>query len=100
MFCNLKYISVTKKNSMSLDIFIEKWLSLAVSMMLVGVMVSTPVIPKNYLFSCKVTVGKVDGLLTFGTLGYCLDLSNKTICSTPKIGYVFGQFLSTQPISF
>ena len=70
------------------------------SLMLVGVIVSTPVMRQNYLFSCKVTVGKVNGLLTFGTLGYCLDLSNKTICSTPKIGYVFGQFLSNQPMLY
>ncbi|KAJ3879464.1 SUR7/PalI family-domain-containing protein [Lentinula edodes] len=28
-----------------------------------------------------------DGSITFGTLGYCLELSNGTTCSSPSVGY-------------
>jgi len=43
------------------------------------------------LYFLKSSVG-ADGTIFFGTLGYCLELSD-TICSKPSFGYPLGQFL-------
>lgn len=88
---------------------ILEWLeifSLFISnILLMLVVITTPVIRSIYLFGIPVTIGKDNdpGLMTFGTLGYCVEQSlagsKNTTCSSSKVLYVFGQF-PFQPTNF
>ncbi|KAG6842434.1 hypothetical protein C0991_007564 [Blastosporella zonata] len=40
-----------------------------------------------YFLKANISIGGNNGSITFGTLGYCLELSNGTSCSSPAVGY-------------
>jgi hypothetical protein len=74
---------------------------ICVTISLLFVMLSTPIIKGIYIFSFDVPVGEVRGRITLGTFGYCLEVANKTKCTSPKLRYVVGQFPSNHwyPVS-
>jgi hypothetical protein len=49
----------------------------------------------------KIIVDNINGTLAFGSLGYCLTLSNETNTTCTGIGFLYeiGQFLSNHRIS-
>ncbi|KAG6849974.1 hypothetical protein H0H93_002976 [Arthromyces matolae] len=46
-----------------------------------------PYFQSVYFLKANISVSGHNGTITFGTLGYCLELSNGTSCSTPSVGY-------------
>lgn len=44
------------------------------------------------VYFLKATITGFDGSLTFGTLGYCLDIAGKVSCSKPSVGYEIGEY--------
>jgi hypothetical protein len=48
-----------------------------------------------FFLKASLAVEGVDGSITFGVLGFCLQLSNGTSCSKPSIGYELGKTSST-----
>ncbi|TFK26783.1 pali-domain-containing protein [Coprinopsis marcescibilis] len=46
-----------------------------------------PYFKSVYFLKASITVENVSGSITFGTLGYCLELPGNTTCSKPSIGY-------------
>ncbi|KAG6830889.1 hypothetical protein H0H92_014040 [Tricholoma furcatifolium] len=46
-----------------------------------------PYFKSVYFLKANITEGGNSGTITFGTLGYCLELSNGTTCSQPSVGY-------------
>lgn len=52
-----------------------------------------PLIKSVFFLTASISQNGVNGSITFGTLGYCLELSNGTICSQPSVGYELGQLL-------
>ena len=64
-------------------------------------LISIPVTPIFEFVHLNVTVGEVNGSLTLGTLGYCLEVSDQKIChpSPPRLAYNISQFFSNHRIS-
>lgn len=62
----------------------------AAAILLLVVTLSGPVFKSVYFLKASLTVDGVGGNITFGTLGYCLELANGTTCSKPSIGYQLG----------
>ncbi|KAG6919039.1 hypothetical protein DXG01_009749 [Tephrocybe rancida] len=62
-----------------------------------------PYFKSVYFLKANISVGGNNGSITFGTLGYCLELSNGTSCSSPRVGYELGElnqtFLEVVPCS-
>ncbi|CCL98110.1 uncharacterized protein FIBRA_00104 [Fibroporia radiculosa] len=48
---------------------------------------SVPYIKSIYFLKASLSIDNESGSLTFGTLGYCLQLPNGTTCSKPSVGY-------------
>jgi hypothetical protein len=67
--------------------------TLAATVLLAVVSFSVPYFKSVYFLKASINQGGVNGSITFGTLGYCLELSNATVCSKPSFGYKLGQFL-------
>ena len=65
--------------------------TLAAAILLAIVSFCVPYIKSVYFLKATITTGGNSGTITFGTLGYCLELSNGTLCSTPAVGYELGQ---------
>ncbi|KAJ7837427.1 hypothetical protein B0H14DRAFT_3109776 [Mycena olivaceomarginata] len=40
-----------------------------------------------YFLKADLSVSGISGSITFGTLGYCVELNNGTTCSKPSVGY-------------
>ncbi|KAH9937340.1 SUR7/PalI family-domain-containing protein [Fomitopsis serialis] len=55
--------------------------------LLAAVTFSVPYIKSIYFLKATINVGNTNGTFTFGTLGYCVQLSNGTTCSKPSVGY-------------
>jgi hypothetical protein len=49
-----------------------------------------PYFKSVYFLKADVSVSGVSGFLTFGTLGYCVEINGVTTCSKPSIGYELG----------
>jgi len=49
-----------------------------------------PWIQSVFFLKASLSFGGQSGNITFGTLGYCLELANGTTCSKPSIGYQLG----------
>lgn len=60
---------------------------------LVAVVLTTPIISDFPLASFDVTDGEVNGTVKLGAFGYCLYLLNQDIACHGGIGYSIGQFL-------
>ncbi|TFK56760.1 pali-domain-containing protein [Heliocybe sulcata] len=61
--------------------------TLTATILLAVVSFSVPWFKSVYFLKANLSVENVNGSITFGTLGYCLELSNGTTCSKPSIGY-------------
>ncbi|KAF8079010.1 SUR7/PalI family-domain-containing protein [Lyophyllum atratum] len=46
-----------------------------------------PYFKSVYFLKANISIAGNNGSITFGTLGYCLELSNGTSCSKPAVGY-------------
>ncbi|CAK5262759.1 unnamed protein product [Mycena citricolor] len=46
-----------------------------------------PYLKSVYFMKATINQGGITGAITFGTLGYCLDLNGVTTCSKPAVGY-------------
>lgn len=46
-----------------------------------------PYFKSVYFLKANISIGGKNGSITLGTLGYCLELSNGTTCSSPSVGY-------------
>src|ERR1700761_7277352 len=49
-----------------------------------------PFFKSVFFLKAGITVDDVPGTVTFGTLGYCLELAGNTTCSKPSVGYELG----------
>lgn len=58
--------------------------------LLAAVVFSVPYIKSVYFLKASISIDNVNSTFTFGTLGYCIQLSNGTTCSKPSVGYELG----------
>ncbi|KAL5519477.1 hypothetical protein ACEPAH_1160 [Sanghuangporus vaninii] len=64
--------------------------TLTATILLALVSFNVPLIKSIYFLKANLSVSGVNGTMTIGTLGYCLELStNGTTCSKPSVGYTF-----------
>lgn len=68
-------------------------ITLAATVILAVVSFSVPLLKSIYFLKASVSQSGFSGSVTFGTLGYCLQLSNGTTCSKPSVGYELGSSL-------
>ncbi|KDR85667.1 hypothetical protein GALMADRAFT_84706 [Galerina marginata CBS 339.88] len=61
--------------------------TLVATVLLAVVSFCVPYFKSIFFLKASITVNNISGNITFGTLGYCLELSNGTTCSKPSIGY-------------
>jgi len=64
-------------------------ITLAATVCLVVVCFSVPWFKTVYFLQVSLAVENMSGDVTFGTLGYCMELPGNTTCTSPKIGYQF-----------
>ena len=67
--------------------------TLVATALLAVVSFCVPYFKSVFFLKASISVSGHNGTITFGTLGYCLELSNGTTCSTPSIGYQLGKRL-------
>lgn len=70
--------------------------TLVATALLAVVSFCVPYFKSVYFLRADINIGNNHGAITFGTLGYCLELSNGTTCSSPSIGYQLGTESPTQ----
>ncbi|THG96974.1 hypothetical protein EW145_g7683, partial [Phellinidium pouzarii] len=64
--------------------------TLVATILLAIVSFNTPLLKSVFFLKATLNVNNVNGTITLGTLGYCIDLStNGTTCSKPSVGYSF-----------
>ena len=51
---------------------------------------SVPWFKSVFFLKASLSVESINGSVTFGVLGYCLELSNGTTCSKASVGYELG----------
>lgn len=61
--------------------------TLAAAVLLAIVSFSVPYFKSIFFLKASLSDQGINGSITFGTLGYCLELPNGTTCTKPKIGY-------------
>lgn len=66
--------------------------TLVATVLLAVVVFCVPYFKSIFFLKASITEGGFKGNITFGTLGYCLELTNGTTCSKPTIGYELGVF--------
>ena len=64
--------------------------TLIATIILAIVVFCVPYVKSVYFLKASITYQNVSGNITFGTLGYCVELSGNTTCSNPSIGYELG----------
>ena len=67
------------------------------TILLAIVALCVPINKSVFFLRASITEGGFNGSIVFGTLGYCLELSNGTTCSKPSVGYELGQFSPFHP---
>ena len=68
--------------------------TLTAAVLLAIVSFSVPYFKSVFFLKASLTVENVNGNLTLGTLGYCIELSNGTTCTSPSVGYEFGMYIT------
>lgn len=68
--------------------------TLTATILLAVVSFCVPYFKSIYFLKANIDQDGVSGSITFGTLGYCVELSSNTTCSEPSVGYELGEFLS------
>jgi hypothetical protein len=66
-------------------------ITLVATVLLAVVSFCVPLLKSVYFLKATISVSGINGSITFGTLGYCLELSNGTTCSRPSVGYELGE---------
>ncbi|KAH7914749.1 pali-domain-containing protein [Hygrophoropsis aurantiaca] len=61
--------------------------TLVATILLAIVSFSVPLIKSVYFLKASLAVENINGDITFGTLGYCLDIAGNTTCSKATVGY-------------
>ncbi|KAK0456167.1 SUR7/PalI family-domain-containing protein [Armillaria borealis] len=61
--------------------------TLVATILLAVVSFCVPFLKSVYFLKASISEGGYNGTITFGTLGYCLELSNGTTCSKASVGY-------------
>jgi hypothetical protein len=67
--------------------------TLVATILLAVVSFSVPWFKSVYFLKASLAVENVQGNITFGTLGYCLELSSGTTCSSATVGYELGELI-------
>lgn len=66
--------------------------TLVATILLAVVSFNVPIIKSIYFLKATITESGQTGIITLGTLGYCLDLNGAQTCSKPTVGYKIGEF--------
>ena len=74
--------------------------TLAAAGLLAVVTFSVPYFKSVFFLRASLENEGVSGSVIFGTLGYCLELSNGTTCSKPSVGYSLSEFIQTDRPAF
>ncbi|KAF5368544.1 hypothetical protein D9758_002150 [Tetrapyrgos nigripes] len=61
--------------------------TLTATILLAIVSFCVPYFKSVFFLEANINVSGVEGKITFGTLGYCIELSSGTSCSSPSVGY-------------
>jgi hypothetical protein len=69
------------------------------AILLAVVSFSVPWFKSIFFLKASLAVEGVSGSITFGVLGYCLELNNGTTCSKPTVGYELSETLFVPSIS-
>jgi len=69
--------------------------TLVATILLAIVSFSVPLLKSIYFLKASITEDGFTGSITFGTLGYCLQLPNGTTCSSPSVGYELSEYRRT-----
>jgi hypothetical protein len=65
--------------------------TLIATVLLAVVSFCVPYFKSVYFLKANISISGINGSITFGTLGYCLELANGTTCSSPTVGYQLGE---------
>lgn len=66
-------------------------ITLTATVLLAIVSFSVPWFKSIYFLKASLSVEGINGSMTFGVLGYCLELRNGTTCSKASVGYEVGE---------
>ncbi|OCH96416.1 pali-domain-containing protein [Obba rivulosa] len=61
--------------------------TLVATALLAVVVFSVPYFKSVFFLKASLSVENINGSVTFGVLGYCMELPNGTTCSKPSVGY-------------
>ncbi|KAF8899128.1 SUR7/PalI family-domain-containing protein [Infundibulicybe gibba] len=61
--------------------------TLVATILLAVVSFCVPYFKSVFFLKASISVGSTSGNITFGTLGYCVELASGTNCSSPSVGY-------------
>jgi SUR7/PalI family len=64
--------------------------TLVATVLLAVVSFSVPYFQSVFFLKASLSFDNEVGFITFGTLGYCIELAGGTTCSKPSIGYEIG----------
>lgn len=67
--------------------------TLTATILLAVVSFSVPWFKSIFFLKASLSVEGIDGSITFGVLGYCIELNNGTTCSKASVGYELGTTL-------
>lgn len=67
--------------------------TLVATILLAVVSFCVPYFKSIFFLKASISVSNINGTITFGTLGYCLEFANGTTCSKPSVGYELGKFM-------
>ena len=67
--------------------------TLVATILLAVVSFNVPIIKSIFFLKATITESGQTGIITLGTLGYCLDLNGNQTCSKPTVGYKIGKFV-------
>ncbi len=68
--------------------------TLVATILLAVVSFNVPINKSIYFLKATITESGQTGIITLGTLGYCLDLNGNQTCSKPAVGYKIGMLES------
>lgn len=74
--------------------------TLVATILLAVVVFCVPYFKTVYFLKATITVEKTSGSITFGTLGYCIEIGPSISCSKPSIGYQLGLLPSSRTPDF
>ena len=72
------------------EIYENMLMVITATVLLAIVTFCVPWIKSVYFLKAGLAVEGISGNITFGTLGYCTQLSNGTTCTSPHVGYQLG----------